>query len=142
MAEPKIQSDKIEPHACTSPPKALSMGPRRAPYTKLGTSTLNTDGLGCRAMLIDKDKNPRFIVHGDMIRSSSSFYSTMVVHGILNDDPHMLNYKDRAWKFKRNFIEFHMFDSKSLNDDHAFHGIAKDWAWKFKRVELQGGPLE
>ncbi|KAM7497232.1 hypothetical protein LguiA_021646 [Lonicera macranthoides] len=78
----------------------------------------------------------------DMIRSSSSFYSTMVVHGILNDDPHMLNYKDRAWKFKRNFIEFHMFDSRSLNDDHVFHGIPKDWAWKFKRVERQGGPLE
>ncbi|KAM7515283.1 hypothetical protein LguiA_004866 [Lonicera macranthoides] len=78
----------------------------------------------------------------EMIRSSSSFYSTMVVHGILNDDPHMLNYKDRAWKFKRNFIEFHMFDSRSLNDDHAFHGIPKDWAWKFKRVEWQGGPLE
>ncbi|KAM7497386.1 hypothetical protein LguiA_021800 [Lonicera macranthoides] len=50
--------------------------------------------------------------------------------------------RDRAWKFKRNFIEFHMFDSRSLNDDHAFHGIAKDWAWKFKRVERQGGPLE
>ncbi|KAM7493459.1 hypothetical protein LguiB_028068 [Lonicera macranthoides] len=36
----------------------------------------------------------------DMIRSSSNFYSTMVVHGIPNDDPHLMNYKDRAWNSK------------------------------------------
>ncbi|KAM7502770.1 hypothetical protein LguiB_001674 [Lonicera macranthoides] len=46
----------------------------------------------------------------DVIRPNSSFYSTMMVHGIPNDDPHMMNRKDRAWKFKRNSIEFHMLD--------------------------------
>ncbi|KAM7502799.1 hypothetical protein LguiB_001703 [Lonicera macranthoides] len=72
-----------------------------------------------------------------MIQFSSSFYSTMVVHRILNDDPHMMNHKDRAWKFKRNCIGFHMLDSRSLNDNHAFNVVHKDWAWKFKRITIQ-----
>ena len=68
----------------------------------------------------------------DVIRPSSDFYSTMVVCGIPNDDPHMMTHKDRAWKFKRDSIEFHMFDARSLNDNHAFHEVHKDWASKFK----------
>ncbi|KAM7481102.1 hypothetical protein LguiB_005685 [Lonicera macranthoides] len=31
-----------------------------------------------------------------------------------------------------------MLDARSLNDDHAFHGVPKDWAWKFKRLERLG----
>ena len=66
------------------------------------------------------------------IPPSSDFYSTMMVCDIPNDDPHMMTHKDRAWKFKRNSIEFHMLDARSLNDNHAFQGVPKDWAWKFK----------
>ncbi|KAM7497473.1 hypothetical protein LguiA_021887 [Lonicera macranthoides] len=71
-----------------------------------------------------------------MIQFSSSFYSTMVVHGILNDNPHMMNHKDRAWKCKRNCIGFHMLDSRSLNDNHTFNVVHKDWVWKFKRISM------
>ena len=24
------------------------------------------------------------------------------------------------------------WDARSFNDDHAFHGFLKDWAWKFE----------
>ncbi|KAM7493638.1 hypothetical protein LguiB_028247 [Lonicera macranthoides] len=47
----------------------------------------------------------------------------MVVHGVPNDDPDIMTYKDKAWKFKRNSIKFHMLDSRSLNDNHAFQGV-------------------
>ena len=35
-------------------------------------------------------------------------------------------------------------DARSSNDDHAFRGVLKDWAWKFKRkvrLKVTGGPI-
>ena len=56
----------------------------------------------------------------DEIQPNSRFYSTMVVHGIPNDDPHMMIHKDRAWKFKRNSIEFHMLgDTRKIGRAHV-----------------------
>ncbi|KAM7519433.1 hypothetical protein LguiB_018395 [Lonicera macranthoides] len=87
-------------------------------------SPLNTI---CKIVHLDQCTSRDFKIYvSDVIRSSSTFYSTVVVRGIPNDDRHMMNHKDRAWKFKRNSIEFHMIDARSLNDDHAFHRVPKD----------------
>ena len=46
-----------------------------------------------------------------------------MVHGIPNDDPHIMIQKDRTWKFKRNSIEFHMLGDARRFHDKAFNGV-------------------
>ena len=68
-----------------------------------------------------------------MIWPSINFNPTGGECELLNECLNTLRFKDRAWKFKKKVYELFMLeDARSINDDHAFHGVPKDWAWKFK----------
>ena len=53
---------------------------------------------------------------------------------LLNEGLNTLRLKDKAWKFKGKAIKLLIPRvTKRSRANQSFHGVPKDWAWKFKR---------